>query len=115
MNGRWGTVQTYQKQRVAEAVCNNRNLNLSLFSSCLGKNRQIFLPKHELKSSSTTLNETIYPQGTQYGYRQSKPVYYCDVSGGTLTCSGDSALYNHVMDLGVVCGSHIDNESKPKI
>ena len=37
VDGRWGTVQTRQPRQVAEAVCNNISLGLSLFSLCLGK------------------------------------------------------------------------------
>ena len=46
--------------------------------------------------------------GTQYGYRESKPVYSCDVSGGMLTCR-DEGNDDHNMDLGVVCGPLEDN------
>ena len=37
VDGRWGTVQTSQPRQVAEAVCNNKSLELSIFSSCLGE------------------------------------------------------------------------------
>ena len=40
--------------------------------------------------------------GTQYGNNQSKPVYHCDVSEGTLTCTdGDS---DRRSELWVTCG-----------
>ena len=116
VNGRWGTVETRQPRQVAEAVCSDISLELSLFSSCLGKKYNKLLVIHImyylLLCIVTEPINSIY-QGTQFGYRQSKPVYHCDVSEGTLNCTKrDSEFHNHAMDLGVVCGPPLEDKCK---
>ena len=97
VDGRWGTLQTNQTQKFAEISCRLHTKELVSFSSCLGEKRQLISP-HPTES-------WLQHTGTQYGYRQSKPVHHCD--GNTLTCS-EGGTDDHSADLGVVCGSPLD-------
>ena len=94
VKGRWGTVQTNETRELAEISCMNHDKELVSFSTCLGKKRQL--------TSLCPTESWLHHTGTQYGYRQSKPVYYCD--GNTLTCR-KGGTDEHSADLGVVCGS----------
>ena len=94
VNGRWGTVQTNETQKFAEISCRFHDKGLVSFSTCLGKKRRLTSPY----PSKSWLQHT----GTQYGYRQSKPVHYCDAN--TLDCS-EGGTDDHNADFGVVCGS----------
>ena len=97
VNGRWGTVQT---RGLAETSCTIHLKELVAFSTCLGEKKQ--------PTSPCPPDSLLQHTGTQYGYRQSKPVHYCDVN--TLTCS-EGSTDDHNADLGVVCGSPL-NESE---
>ena len=101
VNGRWGTVQTSQPREVARKICkiHDKGLVSLNLSTSLGKKR--------LVSPGPTW-WLLQHTGTRYGYRQSKPVYNCDVRcNGALICS-DVDLSDHSSDLGVVCGPSLE-------
>ena len=101
INGRWGTVQTSQPRELAEAVCRNHSRQLESFGTNIGENNS---------SALYSITELLLQcAGTQFGYRQSKPVYYCDVNcNGRLTCS--EGYKDHSSDLGVVCGPPLEDD-----